>query len=94
MGRTNPTYRDWLRRTEADCQPFRRALRRQYQGDFDRLFEHADRYADAAGYLNRPDPTFALLLSVLLAQEHDLRRLRERLDAVESPRAGSPDDGI
>jgi len=79
MGRTNPTYRDALRRLEADCQPFRRALRRQYQTDFDRLFERARGFADAAGYRNGTDPEFAFLVSVALAQEVELRELRERV---------------
>lgn len=75
MGRTNPTYRDWLRSTEERWQPFRRGLRRRYQGDFDRLFERADRFADAAGYANSRDPEVALLLSMLLAHEVRLREL-------------------
>ena len=102
MGRTNPTYRDWLRRTEEDCLPFRRALRQQYQADFDRLFEHADQHADAAGYTNRTDPQFALVLSILLGQERGIRELRERLavvddrlSMVEDPRPpAASDDGV
>lgn len=77
MGRTNPTYRDWLRSFEQDWQPFRRALRRQYQDDFDRLFEHADGFADAAGFANARDPELALLLSMLLAHERELQALRD-----------------
>lgn len=84
MGRTNPTYRDFLRRFERDWQPYRRGLRRQYQADFDRLFERAQAHADAAGYANAPDPHVAAILSMLLAQEVELRRLREELDDQES----------
>jgi hypothetical protein len=80
MGRTSPTYRDYLRTLESEWQPFRRALRRQYQADFDRLFDRARDHADAAGYANGADPEFAFLLSVLLAQEVELRALRDRLD--------------
>lgn len=86
MGRTNPTYRDWLRRTEAEWQPYRRALRRRYQHDFDRLFERADAHADAAGYLNRADPEHALLLSMLLSQEHELQQLAARVESLEDRR--------
>jgi len=86
MGRTNPTYRDSLRRLEDDWRPFRRGLRRRYQDDFDRLFERARDHADAAGYANGTDPEFAFLLSVLLAQEHELRTLRERVaDSASEP---------
>lgn len=84
MGRTNPTYRDVLTRFEEECQPFRRGLRRQHQPAFDRLFEKARRHADAAGYLNLADPRMAILLSILLAQEQELRDLRERLDGDEA----------
>jgi uncharacterized membrane protein YccC len=80
MGRTNPTYRDFLGRFEDRCQPMRRGLRRQYKPDFDALFERAQTHADAAGYLNSTDPELAVLLSMLLAQEHELRRLRAQLE--------------
>ncbi len=81
MGRTNPTYRDALRRLESEWEPMRRALRREYQDDFDRLFDRAREFADAAGYANPPDPERALVLSLLLAHEVELRRLREERDA-------------
>ncbi|WP_336037942.1 hypothetical protein [Halobacterium yunchengense] len=80
MGRTNPTYRDHLDAYEQRCQPFRRALRYEYEQDFDRLFERARNHAHAAGHLNDVDPERAAVLSMLLAQEAELRALRERLD--------------
>lgn len=83
MGRTNPTYRDSVRRMESEWQPMRRALRRTYQDDFDRLFDRAREFADAAGYANPPEPERALVLSLLLAHEVELRRLREELAARE-----------
>ncbi len=82
MGRTNPTYRDAIRQLEADWGPMRRALRREYQDDFDRLFDRARSFADAAGYVNPPVPERAVVLSVLLAHEVELRRLRAELDDV------------
>ena len=87
MGRTNPTYRDALRRLESEWEPMRRALRREYQGDFDRLFDRGRTFADAAGYANPRDPERALLLSLALAHEVELRRLREELET-----AGDDDD--
>lgn len=80
MGRTNPTYRDFLQRYEEQWQPYRRALRRQYQADFDALFEGAHQFADAAGYVNAEDPQIAALVSMLLAQQVELRELREQLE--------------
>lgn len=80
MGRTNPTYRDALANVEADWQDFRRGLRREYKPAFDQLFDHARAHADAAGYQNTREPMDALLVSILLAHEHELRRLREQVE--------------
>ncbi|WP_254862038.1 hypothetical protein [Halovivax gelatinilyticus] len=84
MGRTNPTYRDVIRQLESEWSPMRRALRREYQSDFDRLFDRARGYADAAGYANPPVPERAFYLSLLLAHEVELRRLHERIDELKS----------
>jgi len=83
MGRTNPTYRDALRALESEWEPMRRALRREYQADFDHLFDRGRSFADAAGYANPRDPERALLLSLALAHEVELRRLRDRLESLE-----------
>ncbi len=96
MGRTNPTYRDAIRALEAEWEPMGTALRREYQADFDRLFDRARTFADAAGYANPPEPERAFLLSLLLAHEVELRRLREELESPdasgESPQTGSEGD--
>ncbi|AWB28193.1 hypothetical protein [Halococcoides cellulosivorans] len=83
MGRTTPTYRDTLDSREQAFQPFRRALRRPYRPAFDRLFEHARQFADAAGYCNATDPDIALLLSIALAHEHARSERDERIEALE-----------
>ena len=99
MGRTNPTYRDSLRRLESEWEPMRRALRREYQADFDRLFDRGRTFADAAGYANPRDPERALLLSLALAHEVELRRLRAELEeradggSVEGDAAGADRGG-
>lgn len=80
MGRTTPTYRQFLESFEGDWQPYRRGLRAQYQSDFDCLFAKANYFADAAGYQNAADPDVAILLSMLLAQEVELRQLRAAVD--------------
>ena len=82
MGRTNPTYRNVLARQEERWQRYRRGLRRGHQPHFDRLFERADRYADAAGFMNAEDPDLVSLFSMLLAQEAELQELRGELDAL------------
>ncbi|MFC6716786.1 hypothetical protein ACFQGT_16970 [Natrialbaceae archaeon GCM10025810] len=84
MGRTNPTYRNAIRRLEREWHPMGEALRREYRDDFDRLFDRAREFADAAGYANPPDPERAFLLSLLLAHEVELRRLESRLEHLEA----------
>lgn len=79
MGRTNPTYRNWLERHEAGWEPFRRALRSTHREDFDRLFERANEHAAAAAQQNHADPELATVFAILLSQERELRELRERL---------------
>ena len=81
MGRTNPTYRRWFERFQDEWQPFRRALRRAHQEDFDRLFDRASEHASAAGFQNPTDPTTAVIISIMLAQERELRALREQLES-------------
>jgi len=80
MGRTNPTYRDWLRGFEERYGPYRRGLRRRHQPAFDRLFEQAADHADAAGLANDPDPEVAALLSMLLAHERRIAELERALE--------------
>lgn len=77
MGRTNPTFRDHLRRYRASWSTFRRALRGRDQSAFDRLFDRARDYADAAGYRNDPDPEIAVVMAMLLAHERELERVDE-----------------
>lgn len=83
MGRTNPTYRDVLRTYEDEWESFGRALRRLDSEAYDRLWLHANEYADAAGYLNPHDPMNAILFSMLLAHQRELDRLME--EVVDQP---------
>lgn len=90
MGRTNPTFRDFLRSYRDSWSAFRRGLRRKHKPAFDRLFDHAEAYADAAGYANDPDPETAVLLSMLLAHEQELEALREDYEQeLQTLREGS-----
>ncbi|MBX0285984.1 hypothetical protein [Haloarcula salinisoli] len=84
MGRTNPTYRGFLDGYEGEFDDYRRALRRRHQADFDRLFDGARAFADAAGYANHLDRDTLVLVSMLLAHEE---RLREQSDEIARLRA-------
>jgi len=80
VGRSNPTYRDTLRHLEERWSDYRRALRRRDQEHFDRLWEHASGYADAAGYQNRERNLDLVLVSVILAQERRIAALEAELE--------------
>jgi len=80
VGRSNPTYRDSLRRLEERWGDYRRALRHRDQDHFDRLWEHAATYADAAGYQNTERNLDFVFMSILLAQERRIAALEAELD--------------
>ena len=81
MGRTVPTFRQLIDDAMARWWKFRRALRREYQEYFDRLFRRVRSYTQAATYQASDNPMEAILLSIALDQE-------KRLDALE--RAAQP----
>ncbi len=82
MGRTNPTYRDFLDSYEREFGDYRRALRRRYQSDFDGLFDGAREFADAAGYANHLDRDVLVLMSMLLAHQGTLREQRSEMESL------------
>lgn len=91
MGRTNPTFRLLLQGIEDRWQAYRRALRHQDQRHFDRLFEHADAHADAAGYLNHDDPMLPILVSILLEQEKRIAHLENQQETKQEHESDTPE---
>src|SRR5216683_2490499 len=76
MGRTVPTFVQLIQQAADRWKKFRRALRREDQPHFDRLFVRVRCYTQAATYQCNDDPMAAILLSIALDQE-------KRLSAVE-----------
>jgi hypothetical protein len=76
MGRTVPTFRQLVDDAIARWAKFRRALRREDQEYFDRLFRRVRSYTQAATYQASDNPMEAILLSIALDHE-------KRLDALE-----------
>jgi hypothetical protein len=76
MGRTVPTFVQLIQNTIARWSAFRRALRREDQKHFDKLFRRARWYTQAATYQCNDNPMEAILLSIALDQE-------KRLDMLE-----------
>lgn len=86
MGRTNPTYRDAIRRLEQRWGDYRRALRPADRERFDRLIDDAREHADAGGNLNASEPVVPVLLSMALARERRIDGLGDRVSDLEADR--------
>src|SRR3984957_12138330 len=76
MGRTRPSFCQLIEKNAERWKKFRRALRREDQPHFDRLFVRVRCYTQAATYQCHDNPMEAILLSIALDQE-------KRLHAVE-----------
>jgi hypothetical protein len=83
MGRTVLPYSQVWEEERSRWLKFRRALRREDQAHFDRLFELARLHLQAGVYAANPWPLETMLLSMLLEQEKAISRLEERLKALE-----------
>jgi len=79
MGRTVPTFRQLIEDTAQRWTKFRRALRREDQEHFDRLFLNIRCYVQAATYQCNDNPMEAILLSIALDQEKRLSALEKLL---------------
>ncbi|HEY7825930.1 MAG TPA: hypothetical protein VIC00_03855 [Candidatus Acidoferrales bacterium] len=85
MGRTVPTFVQVIQQAGARWTKFRRALRREDQPFFDRLFRRARCYTQAATYQCHDNPMEAILLSIALDQE-------KRIDALEHALGQKPEE--
>ena len=79
MGLTIPTFRQLIEQTTERWAKFRRALRREDQEHFDRLFLSVRSHTQAATYQCNDNPMEAILLSIALDQEKRLAALEKLL---------------
>jgi len=92
MGRTVLPYSHVWEEERSRWLKFRRALRKEDQGHFDRLFELARLHLQAGVYASNPWPLESMLLSMLLEHEKALSVLQERLQRLEGKiPAGRPE---
>ena len=82
MGRTLPPFSQLIEHERRSWAPFRRALRKDDQAAFDRLFDCAKLHVQAGVYLSRPWPFEVIAMAILLEQHKRLERLLTRLEAV------------
>ncbi len=82
MGRTIPTFTNYLEEEMSTWRDFRRALGKEDRAVFDRLFHLAKRHIAEASHAKRPIPFDALVMCILLEQQREIDRLRERLESI------------
>jgi hypothetical protein len=81
MGRTLPPFSQLIEYERRAWAPFRRALRKDDQAAFDRLFDCAKLHVQAGVYLSRPWPFEVIAMAMLLEHHKQLERLLIRLEA-------------
>ena len=82
MGRTLPPFSQLIEHERRAWAPFRRALRKDDQAAFDRLFDCAKLHVQAGVYLSRPWPFEVIAMAMLLEHHKRLEHLLIRLEAV------------
>ena len=88
MGRTVLPYSHVWENERSRWLKFRRALRKEDQAHFDRLFDLARLHLQAGVYAANPWPLETMLLSMLLEHEKALANLQERLRSLEEDYRG------
>jgi hypothetical protein len=81
MGRTLPPFSQLIESERRAWVPFRRALRKDDQAAFDRLFDCAKLHVQAGVYLSRPWPFEVIAMAVLLEHHKQLEHMLARLEA-------------
>jgi hypothetical protein len=81
MGRTLSPFSQLIERERRAWAPFRRALRKDDQAAFDRLFDCAKLHVQAGVYLSRPWPFEVIAMAILLEHHKRLDQVLTRLEA-------------
>ncbi|MBI2201690.1 MAG: hypothetical protein HYU43_07085 [Armatimonadetes bacterium] len=82
MGRTTQTMTQLVAQEEAYWAPFRRALRKEDQAIFDRLFAAARHHSAPAHYASHSTPFDSILLAMILETMKAVEALKDRLDEL------------
>jgi hypothetical protein len=82
MGRTLPPFSQLIESERRAWVPFRRALRKDDQAAFDRLFDCAKLHVQAGVYLSRPWPFEVIAMAMLLEHHKRLEQVLARLEAL------------
>ncbi len=79
MGRTVPTFTDLIDNELAGWSKYRRGLRKEDQEVFDDIFRAAKRHLAENFYAMRTIPFESIVMSIILEQGKELRRLKDGL---------------
>jgi hypothetical protein len=93
MGRTVLPFSQVIRVEMERLKKFRRALRKEDQEVFDRLFDYAQMQVQTGVYASFSEPLIPILLSILLEQERRLATLERHLLAPDTTLRTSGDNG-
>lgn len=80
MGRTNNTYRNWIKDTKKRWKPFENSLRKEKQKHYNRVFEKGESNAHAATYFNHSNPFLPFLMSIIIEQEKEIENLKQKIE--------------
>lgn len=84
MGRTVAPFSQVLEAELESWSKFRRALRREDQEAFDRLFAAAKYHLAAMVYASRLTPLEAILMGILVEHQKALAQLKARVQELEA----------
>lgn len=83
MGRTLPSYRRMIEKERAIWQSnYAVRLREPHRSSFTELWLYAFQLADAASANTRPVVFDNILMSMLIAQQSEIQRLKKELDKL------------
>ena len=83
MGKTLPPFSQLIEQERRRWAPFKRALPKEDQAIFDRLFDCAKLHVQAGVMVSRPWPFETIVMAVLLEQEKRIEQLLKRLEALQ-----------
>ena len=84
MGRTLPSITNAFLHEQQSLTRFRRALRREDQRALDDLLAASRHHLAAAAYASHLLPFEVMLLAMLVEEHKEVRRLQQRLEALQA----------
>jgi len=94
MGRTVLPFSHVLEREYAEWKKFRRALRKEDQEAFDRLFDRAKLHVQAAAYASHPWPMESIFLSICLEHEKLFTKILQKLEGTSGNPGGDQGEAV